>query len=153
MSHASRPPPRVRHPLRTLLPPRAWRASIELTARGADTDLPARPQVLVDLLAQVKDPWLRGYTFDAADASFELLLRRTVEPGSAVPNNFGEGLLPGAAGLLELIVGWTGVLGSAAAVSEHSAQADVWPTASLAVAAKVVAGGPGAVALVPRRAT
>jgi len=35
--------------------------------------------LLTRILAKVKDLELRGYTFDAADASFELLLRREVD--------------------------------------------------------------------------
>ncbi|MDQ2757493.1 MAG: citramalate synthase [Actinomycetota bacterium] len=75
-------PAAVGNTMRTLVSDMAGRASIELKARECGIELADRPQVVVDLLAHVKDLELRGYTFDAADASFELLLRRTVEPGS-----------------------------------------------------------------------
>ncbi|GAA1889344.1 citramalate synthase [Lapillicoccus jejuensis] len=75
-------PGAVGNTMRTLVSDMAGRASIELKAREAGVDLSDRPEVVAGLLATVKDLELRGYTFDAADASFELLLRRTLEPGS-----------------------------------------------------------------------
>ncbi|MEP6796872.1 MAG: citramalate synthase [Lapillicoccus sp.] len=72
-------PGRVGNAMRTLVSDMAGRASIELKARELGFDVSDRPQLVVDLLAEVKDLELRGYTFDAADASFELLLRAAVD--------------------------------------------------------------------------
>lgn len=72
-------PKLVGNDMRMLVSDMAGRASIELKARELGFDLdPARPQdaeTLSRVLARVKELELRGYTFDAADASFELLLR------------------------------------------------------------------------------
>ena len=69
--------------MRMLISDMAGRASIELKARELGLDLDPLKDEDSDLvqrvLATVKDLELRGYTFDAADASFELLLRREIE--------------------------------------------------------------------------
>ncbi|MFV0461839.1 MAG: citramalate synthase [Nostocoides sp.] len=73
-------PKLVGNDMRMLVSDMAGRASIELKSRELGFDLdPARPddaETLRRVLAIVKDLEQRGYTFDAADASFELLLRR-----------------------------------------------------------------------------
>ena len=64
--------------MRTLVSDMAGRASIELRARELGLDLSGQGEVQSRIVALVKDLELRGWTFDAADASFELLLRREV---------------------------------------------------------------------------
>lgn len=78
-------PKHVGNDMRMLVSDMAGRASIELKARELGFDLDAGDEhdaaTLRRVLATVKEKELRGYTFDAADASFELLLRREVEGG------------------------------------------------------------------------
>lgn len=73
----------VGNDMRMLVSDMAGRASIELKARELGFDLDASDAddaaTLRRVLATVKEKELRGYTFDAADASFELLLRREVD--------------------------------------------------------------------------
>ncbi|MDT0213683.1 citramalate synthase [Rothia sp. ARF10] len=83
-------PKHVGNDMRMLISDMAGRASVELKARelGLDLDpLNDEDSALVQrVLATVKDLELRGYTFDAADASFELLLRREI--AGALPDFF-----------------------------------------------------------------
>jgi 2-isopropylmalate synthase len=83
-------PKHVGNDMRMLVSDMAGRASIELKSRELGFDLdPADEQdgaTLARVLRTVKDKELRGYTFDAADASFELLLRREVH--GALPDFF-----------------------------------------------------------------
>ncbi|MEO5983638.1 MAG: citramalate synthase [Pedococcus sp.] len=72
-------PVHVGNDMRMLVSDMAGRASIELKGRELGYDLSGNDELLRAVLAKVKDLELRGYTFDAADASFELLLRREVE--------------------------------------------------------------------------
>ncbi len=72
-------PMNVGNDMRMLVSDMAGRASIELKGRELGYDLSGNDELLSGVLAKVKDLELRGYTFDAADASFELLLRREVE--------------------------------------------------------------------------
>ena len=76
-------PSLVGNSMRTLVSDMAGRASIELKAKEVGLDLTDRPALVAEVLATVKDMELRGYTFDAADASFELLLRRAIDPETA----------------------------------------------------------------------
>lgn len=75
-------PRHVGNDMRMLVSDMAGRASIELKGRELGYDLSQDKDLLTRVLARVKELELRGYTFDAADASFELLLRREVEDGS-----------------------------------------------------------------------
>ena len=72
-------PTLVGNDMRMLVSDMAGRASIELKGRELGFDLRGDDALLTRILAKVKDLELRGYTFDAADASFELLLRREVD--------------------------------------------------------------------------
>lgn len=76
-------PTHVGNDMRMLVSDMAGRASIELKSRELGFDLDsARSEdnaTLARVLSTVKDLELKGYTFDAADASFELLLRREVD--------------------------------------------------------------------------
>ena len=74
-------PQHVGNDMRMLVSDMAGRASIELKGRELGYDLSDDNDLLIRVLARVKELELRGYTFDAADASFELLLRREVEGG------------------------------------------------------------------------
>ncbi len=74
-------PALVGNGMRTLVSDMAGRASIELKAREAGLDLSERPDVVAAVLAEVKDLELRGWTFDAADATVELMLREALDPG------------------------------------------------------------------------
>src|SRR5689334_4235207 len=67
--------------MRTLVSGVAGRASIELKGRELGYDLSGRDELLARVTERVKALEARGYTFDAADASFELLLREEVEGG------------------------------------------------------------------------
>ena len=69
-------PALVGNSMRTLVSDMAGRASIELKAAEMGIDLAGQPELIANLLAEVKNLELQGWTFDAADASFELLLRK-----------------------------------------------------------------------------
>jgi 2-isopropylmalate synthase len=71
-------PSAVGNGMRTLVSDMAGRASIQLKASELGVDLTGRDELVASVLAEVKDLELRGYTFDAADASFELLLRNAL---------------------------------------------------------------------------
>ena len=66
-----------------------WPAGPASSSRASELgfDLSGEDELLARILRKVKDLELRGYTFDAADASFELLLRREVE-GDGVHDYF-----------------------------------------------------------------
>ncbi|MFM9096001.1 MAG: citramalate synthase, partial [Actinomycetes bacterium] len=65
----------VGNDMRTLVSDMAGRASIELKGKEIGIDLTGNKEVLTNVVEKVKDMESRGYTFEAADASFELLLR------------------------------------------------------------------------------
>ena len=76
-------PKHVGNDMRMLVSDMAGRASIELKSRELGFHLDASDEqhnaTLARVLRTVKERELRGYTFDAADASFELLLRHEVD--------------------------------------------------------------------------
>jgi len=72
-------PTDVGNDMRMLVSDMAGRASIELKGRELGFDLAGRDDVLARVTARVKDLELQGWTFESADASFELLLREEVE--------------------------------------------------------------------------
>jgi 2-isopropylmalate synthase len=74
-------PEAVGNDMRMLVSELAGRASIELKGRELGYDLSGDSELLSRVTAKVKDLEARGYTFEAADASFELLLRAEVEGG------------------------------------------------------------------------
>lgn len=53
----------------------AGRASIELKSRELGVDLAGQPEVLSSVTKKVKDLEAQGWSFEAADASFELMVR------------------------------------------------------------------------------
>ncbi|HUR05328.1 MAG TPA: citramalate synthase, partial [Nonomuraea sp.] len=69
-------PAQVGNDMRMLVSDMAGRASVELKGRELGYEL--TPEATKTLVNRVKDLESRGFTFEAADASFELLLRDTV---------------------------------------------------------------------------
>lgn len=69
-------PSDVGNDMRTLVSDMAGRASIELKGKELGIDLSEQKAVVGKVVEKVKELENRGYTFEAADASFELLLRR-----------------------------------------------------------------------------
>jgi len=65
--------------MRMLVSDMAGRASIELKGRELGYDLSSDRALLTSITERVKVLEAQGYTFEAADASFELLLREEVE--------------------------------------------------------------------------
>jgi 2-isopropylmalate synthase len=74
-------PALVGNDMRLLVSEMAGRASIELKGRELGFDLSNEPEMVARITSRVKDLESRGYTFEAADASFELLLIEEVEGG------------------------------------------------------------------------
>ena len=68
-------PALVGNDMRVLVTEMAGRASVELKAKELGIDLAGQPDVLTEVVDHVKDLEAKGWTFEAADASFELLLR------------------------------------------------------------------------------
>lgn len=65
----------VGNDMRVLVTEMAGRASVELKGRELGVDLSHEPAVIGEIVARVKDLESKGWTFEAADASFELILR------------------------------------------------------------------------------
>ena len=72
-------PTAVGNDMRMLVSDMAGRASIELKGRELGFDLAGRGELLTKVTNRVKDAEAHGYTYDAADASFELLLREELD--------------------------------------------------------------------------
>jgi len=68
-------PQAVGNDMRMLVSGMAGRASIELKARELGFDLSGEKDLLSRIVKRVKDLEAQGWTFEAADASFDLLLR------------------------------------------------------------------------------
>ena len=68
-------PELVGNDMRMLVSEMAGRASIELKGRELGFDLAGQSELLARVTDRVKNAEAAGYTYDAADASFELLLR------------------------------------------------------------------------------
>jgi 2-isopropylmalate synthase len=68
-------PTHVGNDMRMLVSDMAGRASIELKGRELGFDLAGQGELLSRVTNRVKDDEAAGYTYEAADASFELLLR------------------------------------------------------------------------------
>lgn len=68
-------PAGVGNDMRMLVSEMAGRASIELKGKELGFDLAGQGELLTRVTERVKHAEAKGYTFDAADASFELLLR------------------------------------------------------------------------------
>jgi 2-isopropylmalate synthase len=72
-------PTKVGNDMRMLVSDMAGRASIELKGRELGFDLAGNRELLTRITDRVKALEAAGYTFEAADASFELLLREEVD--------------------------------------------------------------------------
>lgn len=72
-------PKAVGNDMRMLVSDMAGRASVELKARELGVNVAGRADVVASVTQRVKEAEAMGYTFDAADASFELLLREELE--------------------------------------------------------------------------
>jgi 2-isopropylmalate synthase len=71
-------PARVGNDMRMLVSEMAGRASVELKGRELGFDLGSDRELVSRVTDRVKEMEARGYTFEAADASFELLLTEEV---------------------------------------------------------------------------
>ncbi len=71
----------VGNDMRMLVSDMAGRASIELKAREFGIELAGQSEQLGEITRRVKEAEACGYTYDAADASFELLTREVVSGG------------------------------------------------------------------------
>ncbi len=72
-------PAEVGNDMRLLVSDMAGRASVELKSRELGYDVSGDRELATRLTQRVKELEAAGYTFEAADASFELLLRSAVE--------------------------------------------------------------------------
>jgi 2-isopropylmalate synthase len=72
-------PSKVGNDMRMLVSEMAGRASIELKGRELGFDLTGQSELLGRLTQRVKEAEAAGYTYDAADASFELMLREEID--------------------------------------------------------------------------
>ncbi|MDT4939887.1 MAG: 2-isopropylmalate synthase [Pseudonocardiales bacterium] len=70
---------------RILVTEMAGRASIELKSRELGVDVSERPDVVAAVVEVVKDREANGWSYEAADASFELLLRDALDAGQTPP--------------------------------------------------------------------
>jgi 2-isopropylmalate synthase len=77
----------VGNDMRILITEMAGRASVELKSRELGIDLGAHPEALARITAKVKELEAVGWSFEAADASFELLVRSELD--GSVPRPFG----------------------------------------------------------------
>ncbi len=68
-------PALVGNDMRILITEMAGRASVELKARELGVDLTGRPDAVGRIVDVVKDREAAGWSYEAADASFELLIR------------------------------------------------------------------------------
>jgi 2-isopropylmalate synthase len=76
-------PELVGNDMKILVTEMAGRASIELKSRELGIDLASSPEALSAVTASVKQLEAKGWSFEAADASFELLVREAL-PGGVV---------------------------------------------------------------------
>ncbi|RKN40722.1 citramalate synthase [Streptomyces hoynatensis] len=74
-------PEQVGNSMRMLVSDMAGRASVELKGRELGFDLEGDRELVGRIVARVKEQELKGFTYEAADASFELLLRDELEGG------------------------------------------------------------------------
>ena len=71
---------------RILVTEMAGRASVELKSQELGVDLSGRPDVVGRVVERVKDREASGWSYEAADASFELLVRDELDgPGAVEP--------------------------------------------------------------------
>lgn len=75
-------PELVGNTMRMLVSDMAGRASVELKGKELGYDLEGDRELVGRIVERVKEQELKGYTYEAADASFELLLRDEVRGGA-----------------------------------------------------------------------
>jgi 2-isopropylmalate synthase len=75
MMYQHEDPASVGNDMRMLVSEMAGRASIELKSKELGIDLGGDKELITRVIDRVKEMESRGFTFEAADASFELLLR------------------------------------------------------------------------------
>ena len=75
-------PVEVGNDMRILITEMAGRASIELKSRELGLELAGHPEALSRVTARVKELEAQGWSFEAADASFELLVRAELADGA-----------------------------------------------------------------------
>ena len=68
----------VGNDMRILVTEMAGRASVELKGKELGYDLSTHPDAITKVVEQVKDLEAKGWSFEAADASFELLLQDAI---------------------------------------------------------------------------
>src|SRR6185312_13851080 len=78
----------VGNDMRMLVTEMAGRASIELKSRELGLDLAGHPETLSRVTKRVKELEADGWSFEAADASFELLVRAELADDGALPKPF-----------------------------------------------------------------
>ncbi|MGH3492288.1 MAG: alpha-isopropylmalate synthase regulatory domain-containing protein, partial [Sciscionella sp.] len=76
-------PTLVGNDMRVLVTEMAGRASLELKGREFGIDLAGRPEALTASVSEVKELEAEGWSFESADASLELLLRRQLGDSQA----------------------------------------------------------------------
>jgi len=84
-------PSRVGNDMHILITEMAGRASVELKARELGVDLSSRPDAVGRIVDTVKAREAGGWSYEAADASFELLIRDELaadHPDEAAPKAF-----------------------------------------------------------------
>jgi 2-isopropylmalate synthase len=70
---------------RVLVTEMAGRASVELKGAELGLDLAGHPDAVSSVVGTVKEREAQGWSFEAADASLELLMRSALEDGTALP--------------------------------------------------------------------
>lgn len=75
-------PATVGNDMRILVTEMAGRASVELKGRELGVDLSGRADTVSKVVDRVKDLEAQGWSFEAADASFELMLREALDDDS-----------------------------------------------------------------------
>ena len=75
----------VGNDMRVLVTEMAGRASIELKGRELGYDLTEDPEVVSRVVERIKSLEAQGWTFEAADASFELILQDELQGGRVRP--------------------------------------------------------------------
>jgi 2-isopropylmalate synthase len=78
-------PALVGNDMHILITEMAGRASVELKARELGVDLTGRPEAISRIVDTVKEREAAGWSYEAADASFELLMRDELARGGAEP--------------------------------------------------------------------
>ena len=78
MMYQHEDPASVGNDMRMLVSEMAGRATIELKSQELGIDLGGNKEVVARVVERVKEMESRGFTFEAADASFELLLREEI---------------------------------------------------------------------------